>query len=216
LKALSENQRRGGGRGVFAPAFDDFPQKGEYMDRKTVAAYLLDGAVALMAAISVTLIQQYISTPLYRLLATVACALPAILILGAEFWPILLRRLTPEDDTAVTGTEVRGLALLGEENNTVALWDLSGFTAALIGRGGENAQPEIDLSGTEYGGLIDRQHASLNFVEDNWYVEDLSSTNGTATRRAGDEAMALAPGVPCRIEAGDEIILAGRARLLVR
>jgi hypothetical protein len=190
------------------------------MRKGRVIAYILDGAVLATAAVAVALTQVYIADPIYRRLASVACGAIAILPLLAESRWALARRLSPTELDGAAGVTVgpgiRGLALLGEENNIVNTWALSG-RSALIGRGGESAPVDIDLSGTEYGGLIDECHASLNLVGDKWYAEDLSSTNGTALARAGETGGGeLAPGVPCRLEAGDEIILAGRARLLVR
>ena len=59
----------------------------------------------------------------------------------------------------------------------VSVWDLYGRTAMLIGRDvGEN-DVDVNLDNTVYAGMIDVEHAVLNYTAGSWYVEDLNSRN---------------------------------------
>lgn len=44
----------------------------------------------------------------------------------------------------------------------------------------------INLQNTEYGGMVDRQHAVLNYAAGQWYIEDLGSRNGVRIQDAKD------------------------------
>jgi hypothetical protein len=187
------------------------------MEKKTIIAYTLDATIVVMAVVSVALIQTSIPQSPFRLVAVGVCVLLPVLFLGMECYPLLRRRMFETKTGRTKFENVTAVVLLGDEGNEVKSWDLNGLTALIIGRDGEVAQADIDLSGTEYGGLIENQHASLNFVEDAWYIEDLSSRNGTAISRPGSDGFALlAPGVPCRLKSGDAIIIAGQTKLLVK
>lgn len=108
------------------------------------------------------------------------------------------------------------LALLGEEDAELAVWDLYGKAGLVIGRDvGEN-HVDVDLNGSAYAGMIDVEHAVLNYAGGYWYVEDLGSKNGISVQKFLDgRKYKLSSDKPCKLEKGD-ILYIGLARLLLR
>jgi len=104
---------------------------------------------------------------------------------------------------------VKSVILLNEEGRELASWDLFGRTSLVIGRDvGEN-QVDINLGDVTYAGLIDIEHAVLNYAGEHWYVEDLHSENGVKVQKRGDTRQyKLATDKPCRLEPGDAIYIA--------
>ena len=65
-------------------------------------------------------------------------------------------------------------------------------------------QPQVDL--TEFGGGLhgaSRLHAALRHDDDQWWIEDLDSSNGTWV-----DGERLAPYCPCRLNAKSKVTLA--------
>ncbi len=144
--------------------------------------------------------------------------------LGAAVWLFLAAREREEWGMAgKNGGEdlpeksfITEIALLNEEDMELMVWNLYGRTAALIGRDVRENQVDIDLSQSPYAGMVEIEHATLNFSNGNWYVEDLGSTNGLSLKKAGDGRIyQLSPDIPCRLEQGD-CLYVGMNRLLLR
>ena len=116
---------------------------------------------------------------------------------------------------ADTGT-ISELALLSEEDTELMVWDMYGKVSLVIGRDmGEN-QVDVDLSQSPYSGMVDVEHAVLNYSGGNWYIEDLGSTNGISVRKAQDgRSYRISANTPCRVENGD-VLSVGMNRLMVR
>ncbi len=111
------------------------------------------------------------------------------------------------------GRGVQELLLLDEEGNEISAWHIGGKTSVLIGRDMHKENVDINLQNTEYGGMVDRQHAVLNYAAGQWYIEDLGSRNGVRIQDAGDgKIYQVSKEHPCRINAGD-IIFIGNTRL---
>jgi hypothetical protein len=109
------------------------------------------------------------------------------------------------------------LVLMNENAEEVGFWDLRGRAGLVIGRGGDDIQPDIDLSGTEYFSAVSAEHAVLNYASGNWYLADVGSKNGTALSRGeSGQKMLLAPGDPVPIRPGDTIYIAEETILSVR
>ena len=88
-----------------------------------------------------------------------------------------------------------------------------GIQELLIGRDEHKENVDINLQNTEYGGMVDRQHAVLNYAAGQWYIEDLGSRNGVRIQDAKDGKLyQVSKEHPCRINAGD-IIFIGNTRL---
>ena len=115
--------------------------------------------------------------------------------------------------TAVCGIVLQELLLLDEEGNEISAWHIGGKTSLLIGRDEHKENVDINLQNTEYGGMVDRQHAVLNYAAGQWYIEDLGSRNGVRIQDARDGKLyQVSKEHPCRINAGD-IIFIGNTRL---
>lgn len=98
--------------------------------------------------------------------------------------------------------------LLSEENTFLARWNLYGKTGMVIGRDiGEN-QVDINLDHTTYAGMIEVEHAVLNYSGNDWFVEDISIKNGVSIQKSDGKKYKLAAGKPCKLEKGDIIYIA--------
>ena len=111
-----------------------------------------------------------------------------------------------------TATE---LALLNEEGEDLATWDIYGKNGIVIGRDtGENSVT-VDLGNTVYAGMIDVEHAVLNFFNGAWYIEDISEKNGVSIKKSDGKKYKISYGKSCRLETEDMIFL-GPTRLQIR
>ena len=107
------------------------------------------------------------------------------------------------------------LLLLNEEGGSLASWDIYGKNGIVIGRDvGEN-YVTVNLDNTDYAGMIDVEHAVLNYAGDAWYIEDISSKNGVSVQKSDGRKYRLSYGKPCKLEHGD-IIFISMARLQLR
>ena len=105
--------------------------------------------------------------------------------------------------------------LLSEEDTELMVWDMYGKTALVIGRDFKENQVDIDLSESPYAGMVDIEHAVLNFSYGTWFVEDLGSKNGISVKKDDSRVYRLSADTPCRIERGD-CLYVGQNRLLFR
>jgi len=111
--------------------------------------------------------------------------------------------------------EVREIILIDEFGERIKGWDIVGETSMLIGKNTRHNKVDIDLSGSDYASLISSQHAVLNCVNGEWYVEDADSSNGTGIRSAAqNKSNKIEIGRPYQIGPGDVLYIAN-TRLLV-
>ncbi len=112
-------------------------------------------------------------------------------------------------DTSDDGQQVlTELVLLDEADHRIGSWEIYGKNGLVIGRDvGEN-QVSINLENTVYAGMIDIEHAVLNYSGDSWYIEDISEKNGVSIQKRDGKKYKLSYGKPCRLEAGDIICIA--------
>jgi len=98
-------------------------------------------------------------------------------------------------------SKITEVVLLSEEDTEVYKWDLYNKTSMVIGRDiGEN-HVDINLNHTAEAGLIDREHAVLNYCLNNWYIEDLGTKNGISIKKVKDgRRYKLAPDTPCKLD----------------
>ena len=116
---------------------------------------------------------------------------------------------------ADTGT-ISELALLSEEDTELMVWDMYGKVSLVIGRDTGENQVDVDLSQSPYSGMVDVEHAVLNYSGGNWYIEDLGSANGISIRKAQDgRTYRISANTPCRVESGD-VLSVGMNRLMIR
>lgn len=111
---------------------------------------------------------------------------------------------------------VTELVLLNEEGQAMASWALYGKTSLVIGRDAGENQVDVNLGSAAYAGMVEVEHAVLNYTGGAWYVEDLGSKNGVSVQPGKDgRKYRLADGQPCRLDGGD-IVYIGLERLLLR
>jgi len=127
-----------------------------------------------------------------------------------------------DGSSEASGTEpdatgmVTELVLLSEEDTELMVWNLYGRVSVLIGRSGKDSEADIDLGQGPYAGMVDPEHAVLNYSSGRWYAEDLGSRNGLSVKKSADgKVYRLSPDTPCRLEKGD-CLHVGMNRLLLR
>lgn len=124
--------------------------------------------------------------------------------------------LSVKQKRAGNGQVIQELLLLDEEGTEISAWHIGGKTSVLIGRDTQKENVDINLYNTEYGGMVDRQHAVLNYAGGQWYVEDLGSRNGVRIQDAKEAKLyQVSKEHPCRINTGD-ILFIGNTRLEAR
>lgn len=108
------------------------------------------------------------------------------------------------------------LILLDEDDREIKRWDIRDKVSLVIGRNQKELSVDIDLTDSEYGALVDYQHAVLNYTAGNWYIEDLYSKNGVRIRKQQDGVCyQMAKDRPCKLSSGDVILIAN-TKLLFR
>jgi len=108
------------------------------------------------------------------------------------------------------------LVLQDDEGRNVRVWDIKARTSLIIGKGSKDADVDIDLTISEYASLISKQHAVLNYAGNNWYIEDIGSTNGSGLRRKNERSkIKIETGKPYKLNSGDMIYIAN-TKLLVK
>ncbi|MFD3260903.1 FHA domain-containing protein [Paenibacillus lentus] len=120
------------------------------------------------------------------------------------------------DKPQVAREAVAKIVLLDDDGERVKEWYVKGETSVLIGKNTQRGEVDIDLSDCEYASLVSSEHAVLNRVGDQWFIEDADSHSGTGIRKAGrSEANRLVVEEPVQIGTGDMIFIAN-TRLLVK
>ncbi|MCR5439377.1 MAG: FHA domain-containing protein [Selenomonas sp.] len=128
----------------------------------------------------------------------------------AEPAPVSAMEMEPEPELSAGITQLNWLS---EKGDILKTWDLFNRTGLVIGRDCQENMVDIDLAKSPYAPLIDIEHAVLNYANSDWYVEDLSSRNGTQLCKARDgRKYQLTAGEPCKVEIGD-IIIVGMTQL---
>ncbi|WP_342415119.1 FHA domain-containing protein [Paenibacillus sp. FSL R10-2782] len=133
----------------------------------------------------------------------------------------ILRNLVSVERVAKPQTQtqrkrIAKLILMDEEGESIKEWYIEGETSLLIGKTTARSEADIDLAGTDYASLVSVEHAVLNRVNSDWFVEDVDSGNGTGLRPANESVTKkLESGEPYRIYTGDLLYIAN-TRLLVK
>lgn len=110
---------------------------------------------------------------------------------------------------------IHSLILLDEEDQEIAEWNIAGKVSVLIGRDSHRENVDVNLMNTAFSGMVDRQHAVLNYAAGQWYIEDLDSANGIRIQKKDGILYEVAKGQPCLVEKGD-VLLIGLTKLEAR
>lgn len=102
---------------------------------------------------------------------------------------------------------IHSLILLDEEDREIAEWNIAGKISVLIGRDNHHENVDVNLMNTAFAGMVDRQHAVLNYTAGQWYIEDLDSTNGIRIQKRDGMLYEVSAGQPCLVEKGDVLII---------
>lgn len=106
------------------------------------------------------------------------------------------------------------LILVDENDEMIKEWHINGEQSILIGRSYKNQPVDIDLSQEFYAVLIAREHAVMNFVQGEWYLEDLGSINGTAVKSEEVGYINKLTNKPYKLRKKDTIYI-GKTKLIV-
>lgn len=102
---------------------------------------------------------------------------------------------------------IHSLILLDEENQEIAEWNIAGKVSVLIGRDSHRENVDVNLMNTAFAGMVDRQHAVLNYAAGQWYIEDLDSANGIRVQKQDGILYEVAKGQPALVEKGDVLVI---------
>lgn len=118
-----------------------------------------------------------------------------------------------EDKTEIQKNNITHLILKNESGYDVRTWAVGKQNSLIIGKT-SRIKVDIDLTSTAYSALISKQHAILNRTDSGWYLEDLSSRNGTGLKRYSDNRKIKIGNAPIKVQSGDIIYIATTAILL--
>lgn len=102
---------------------------------------------------------------------------------------------------------IHSLILLDEEDQEIAEWNIAGKVSVLIGRDSHRENVDVNLMNTAFAGMVDRQHAVLNYAAGQWYIEDLDSANGIRVQKQDGILYEVAKGQPALVEKGDVLVI---------
>lgn len=107
------------------------------------------------------------------------------------------------------------IILKGEDGRNIKVWELQNQSSLLIGKKMRDNDVDIDLSIADYAALISKEHAVLNYAGDQWYIEDIGSTNGSGIKRRDENSKEkMIVGKPYPLNAGDIIYIANTQLLM--
>lgn len=110
---------------------------------------------------------------------------------------------------------IHALVLLDENDEEIAEWNIAGKISVLIGRDTHREDVDINLMNTAFAGMVDRQHAVMNYTAGQWYIEDLDSVNGIRIQKKDNRIYEVAKTQPCLVEKGD-ILFIGLTKLAAK
>lgn len=113
-------------------------------------------------------------------------------------------------------SSIRRLVLINNDGEHDKEWAMGEATALLIGKGSRVHYVDIDLGDHRYEAFVSDEHAILNRMGEDWYIEDLSTVNGVGIKKYGqDMNYRIQPNRPYKIEVGDILYIA-KIRLLAK
>lgn len=178
---------------------------------------LADVMVCSIAAAIMALSYIYIERETVRMTVFIAAGVIFLLFLAMAFADRqqAVRPRRRDRERQLSRGSIHVLALLDEEDRIVSEWNIGGKISVLIGRDSSREDVDINLSNTAFGGMVDRQHAVLNYTAGQWYIEDLDSTNGIRIQKKDGRLYEVSKTQPCLVEKED-ILFIGLTKLQAR
>jgi len=106
-------------------------------------------------------------------------------------------------------SKIKSIQLLNEQEEVVKEWQIHQEQGLLIGKNFQDQLVDLDLSEADYAVLISHQHATINRVKGEWFLEDLGNRNGTGVKAAkATTVKRLAAQEVVLINPGDKIFIA--------
>lgn len=137
------------------------------------------------------------------------------LLLAAADTDRIGKRRKRDGKGGARGKNIYALALLDENDEEISEWNIAGKISLLIGRDTQRENVDINLMNTAFAGMVDRQHAVMNYTAGQWYIEDLNSTNGIRIQKKDGRIYEVAETRPCLVEKGD-ILFIGLTKLAAK
>lgn len=137
-------------------------------------------------------------------------------VLGVIILAILIRKVKQKQVAKSRREAITSLMLKDENEKVINQWDIHDLPSLLIGKKTKSNEVDVDLSEATYSSLISRKHAVMNNTGENWYFEDIGSSNGSGIRRKNsDKKFKVKEGKPYQINPGDTIYIAN-TKLVVK
>lgn len=170
------------------------------MQKRIMAIILF--LIAIICAVSTIGIDQY----------NIRCLLwiSVVLLLSASIW------LLWKSFEKIHRSSIQRLVLINNDGEHDKEWAMGEATALLIGKSSQIHYVDIDLSDHRYEAFVSQEHAILNRMDEDWYIEDLGAVNGVGIKKRGqDMNYRIQPNRPYKIEVGDILYIA-KIRLLAK
>ncbi|WP_339101929.1 FHA domain-containing protein [Candidatus Enterococcus clewellii] len=175
------------------------------MRQKQVVILEISILLLLSAACFIAFYYKYPSWTVFSLLG---CTVFAI-ILFIYWYGFKNRKLFPKR------AAVNHLMLVNDAGEVKKNWHIAGEQSLVIGKTYKNQSVDIDLGETEYAVLIAREHAIMNLVEGEWYLEDLGSRNGTGVKSEIEADIYKLKNQPYKLKKNDWIYI-GKTKLIIQ
>lgn len=167
----------------------------------------MDLGIVLSCAAGILLSVAYLNPPAVAAVVTGGLFITAICFLVDAF-------RTNNGNRQNDRGNISEIILLSEEGTEVSVWDIWGKSSVIFGLSDRRNKVDVDLTGTAYAGMLNREHAVMNFYNGDWFIEDLGSENGVYIQKEDGIKNKLSK-APCKVDKNDMIYL-GITKLKVR
>lgn len=177
------------------------------VNRKKTILRILDGLLAAVSAGIFITACFHGSGPL----PWIVCSMSGILCVVSVcllFYPLKSENGLHRKESRSRHTgNITELALLNDEGQAIAFWDMYGKSSLVIGLDTGENHVDVNLIHTLYASMLEVEHAVLNYSGGKWYVEDLGSQNGISILKSDGRLYKLTAAKPCLVEQGDVLCL---------
>ncbi|MCB5954232.1 FHA domain-containing protein [Enterococcus sp. CWB-B31] len=131
------------------------------------------------------------------------------LILFIYWYGVKTQKLFPKK------AAINHLLLVNDSGEVQKNWHIQGEQSLILGKSYKSQSVDIDLSETEYAVLVAKEHALMNLVDGEWYLEDLGSRNGTGVKSEHAQTIYKLKDKPYKLKKNDWIYIA-KTKLIVQ